>query len=145
MMTLKELSEQYTIEELSSDMGGSNTLKYKLFAPFFTQLYENKLIYYEKFFCVADVLDIQITANTLEVHVKPYLKIEGLEFRLLPCPSKPWNFGSQWAGLGIVNNSFHVPYASWRVWPEPELVQKVEECILEGDLRGALKMTLRPF
>jgi len=58
------------------------------------------------------------------------------------CSSKPWEFGSAWAAIGVVNNSFHVPYANWRIWPEPALVRSVEECILKEDFQGAIELTI---
>lgn len=142
MMTIQDLRNNYKVEEIGGDCG-DDELKFQIFAPFFANLYENKIVYYEKFFCLAIVQDITITPHKLHIKVAPYLKIEGPEFRLLKCPTQPWDFGSQWRGIGIVNNSFYVSYANWRVWPEPERVRAVELCLLREDFRGALDLTLR--
>ena len=78
-MTLLELSEKYTIEEIGADASDDDTLKFEIFSPFFRNLYENKIVYYDKFLCLALVQDIQITPNYLKIFVAPLLKVEGRE------------------------------------------------------------------
>ncbi len=144
-MTLLELSEKYTIEEIGADASDDDTLKFEIFSPFFRNLYENKIVYYDKFLCLALVQDIQITPNYLKIFVAPLLKVEGREYRMRMCPTAPWSFGSRWCGFGIVNHSFHAPYAPWRIWPEPDRVRAVENCLLNGDFNGAIDLTLNDY
>ena len=145
-MSLKDLYNKYTVAEIGSSWEGSNELKYQVFTPFLTNLYQHKLVYYEKFFCVAIVRDIKITPDAVFITVEPYLKIyDKHKYHLRECPTEPWEFGSDWAGIGVVGDSFHVPYANWRIWPQPEIVKAVEECILKEDFQGAIDLTLETY
>jgi hypothetical protein len=144
-MTILELREKYSVEETCADSSDDDTLKYEIFSPFFRNLYENKIVYYDKFLCLALVQDIQITPRYLKLMVAPLLKVEGHEFRMRQCPKEPWSFGSRWCGFGIVNSSFHAPYAPWRVWPESDIVKRVENCLLNQDYQGAIDLTLNDY
>lgn len=142
-MTIEELEVKYRAEELKANISEINTLKYELFSPSFTNLFENKLVYYEKFFCVGIVKDVKITPDFVSITAEPYLKIfDKNKYRFHECPNKPLKFGSAWEAIVIVNNSFYVPYANWRIWPEPELVKGVEDYILKDDFLSAIELTV---
>ena len=141
-MTLQELSAKYTSAELSN-LPGDKEFRFKTFSPFFENLYDNKIVYYEKFVCIAQLEDIKITPESFSAIAIPLLEIEKHSFNPNPFyPTKPWKFSTIWDWICLSGNKFFVPYGGWTVWPEPEKVRRVEELVKKGDHERALELTI---
>ena len=74
-MTLEELELKYSWQEIGKS-GGDGELHRKLFTPFLTDIYENKIVYYERFMCVAILENIKIAPDRFEATAIPYITIE---------------------------------------------------------------------
>ena len=139
-MTIDELRENYTADELSH-FPGDGDLRYRLFSPLFAALFENKVIYRERFVCVVRLENIEITPEFFNATAVPLIHIEfSGDWRPEP-PPEPWEFGGVWSALCLWNNGISAPYASWTIWPEPDLVREVARLALEGDFESALELT----
>lgn len=139
-MTIDELRENYTADELSH-FPGDGDLRYRLFSPLFADLFENKVIYRERFVCVVLLENIEINPEFFNATAIPLINIElSGEWRPEP-PSEPWEFGGVWSALCLWNKGISAPYASWTIWPEPDLVREVERLALDGEFELALELT----
>ena len=89
MMTFNDLRKQYTEDELSY-FPGKKRLRYKMFAPFFQNLFENKVVYRERFIVIARLEDIEITPKGLGATAIPLLSVKPIEppYDVL---DEPWN------------------------------------------------------
>lgn len=140
-MTIDQLKIKYTERELSS-FPGNNTIKFQAFTPLFSNLFENKIVYYKRFMCIACIENIEITPERFSATAISQLKIERRNQRLKFFPVKPWGFSSVWSHMLLINNSITVPYAGWSIWTDPNLVKAVEQCTLKSNFDEALKLTL---
>ena len=139
-ITIHQLKIKYTENELSS-FPGDNTLRFQAFAPLFSNLFENKIVYYERFMCIACLENIEITPERFSATAILQLRIERKNQSPKFFPTKPWGFGSVWSLMVLNNNSISVPYAGWTIWTERERVQTVEQCVLKSNFNEALKLT----
>lgn len=139
-MTIAELHTNYSIEELSY-YPGDNALRYKIFSPFLQNLFENKVVYDDRFTCIIKLEDLRILPEGFKVNAVPYLTIE----KKRPgkyCPSNPWSFGAVWSSILLNGTCLCAPYANWSIWCDPETVKKTEQLVLEKNYEEALKNTL---
>ena len=74
-MKPEELNSKYSWEELSK-MPGDGELPRKLFSPFLEDLYEDKIIYFERSLCIVTLKDIKNTPELFEATATPYIHIE---------------------------------------------------------------------
>lgn len=102
-LTFQQLREQYTEDELSY-FPGDMQLRYKIFAPFFQQLFENKLVYYERFIVIVQLQDIKITPTHFSAKANLLLSIRPIKppYKVL---DEPWNFGGKWDWMRLISNS----------------------------------------
>ena len=141
-MTISELKSKYSQTELSS-FPGDNELRYKLFAPLLQNLYEDKVIYYEKFMGVVKLKNIKITPERFEATAIPYSTIErGNKFDNFLAKTPSWKIGTTWSWMRLIGDSISVPYVGWSIWCNPELVRQVEELTLNKKFHEALQLTL---
>jgi hypothetical protein len=145
-MKLTDLRSQYSDKDLRRSMG-EQALRFKAFSPFFQNLHEGKVVYYEKFMCIARLDDLEITPEgiyALAVPVTPIPRVglpENLINRYVP-PEKPWRVGMRWEWMMMNVVSLGNPQIGWTVWPEAERVQAVEKLIEAGDFGGVMNITL---
>jgi hypothetical protein len=139
-MTLEEINLKYSVEDLVSTSGDAE-LRLKLFAPILKDLYENKIIYYERFMCIAIIENLQITPEYFKATAIPYLKIERVHSRFPYYPSKPWTFGAAWTVTRLIKDHF-AGYGSWSIWTEKEFVKTVEEKARKGEFESILDLTI---
>jgi hypothetical protein len=145
-MRLTDLRSQYTDKELRWSMG-DQALRYRAFSPFFQNLHEGKVVYYEKFMCIARLDNLEITPEgiyALAVPVTPIPRV-GLPENLIKSyitPEKPWRIGMRWEWMMMNVVSLGNSQVGWTVWPEAERVQAVEKLVEAGDLLGVMKLTL---
>lgn len=139
-LSANELHEKYNNGELSTNYG-NKILKYQVLSPLFGDLFENKLVYHEQFTCIVKVEDMIITPELFNVIVVPHLLIRRAYNRNITIPEK-WSFGASWEVTTLFHSAL-TGYSGWRIWTDPETVQKVEKLVLEGDVATALNLTLR--
>ena len=141
MMNFNDLRKQYTEDELSY-FPGKKRLRYTMFAPFFQNLFDNKVIYHERFIVIARLKDIEITPKGFGAKAIPLLSIKQIEppYDVL---DEPWHFGGPWDWMRLIGNAINMPYAGWTIWPEYDRVKKVEEAVIKNDFKTALSLTLR--
>lgn len=139
-MKLEDLKDTYSDEELSS-FPGSGDLRFRIFSPFLKDLSGRKIVYHEKFVCIAAIQDVEITPQHFLATATLLLHIEQGSRPLFP-PRRPWKFGGSWEHMTLSGQHFHVPYVGWSIWPEAELVEVVETHALNGRFREALGLSL---
>ncbi|MHC1773841.1 MAG: hypothetical protein AB9834_00370 [Lentimicrobium sp.] len=135
-MTIDELHEKYH-EELSWTMGDQE-LRYNLLSPLFQNLYENKVLYHERFTCIIQLSDIVISPESFRSKAKRILLISPWPYENRPIP-EIWNVGSSWASLRLSGESL-AAYSNWVIWTNPVLVKKVEILVQEHKLKEAFEM-----
>ena len=145
-MKLSDLYKSYTEEELQYSEGDS-TIRFRAFSTFFQNLHEGKVIYYEKFMCIARLDDLTITPERLSAKAVPVTPIAriGMPESMIQrytTPQKPWNIGMQWSWMMLNGGGLGNPYVGWTIWPEVGRVQAVEKLIAAGNIEGIMKLTL---
>ena len=148
MTALEELCLKYSWNEIGCVPGDANlrhqlgNLRYQLFTPILKDLYENKIVYYERFMCVAILKNIKITPEKFEATAIPHIKIEREGSLLKYYPKKPWTFGSAWFAMTAKKEYFSTYGGMWLLWTDKELVKTVEELARKKDFKAALDLTL---
>lgn len=92
-MTLKALLENYPDKKLTYNHGDP-VFRRSVWEPFFQNLHENKVIYRERFVCLARLDDLETDESGVRALVVPlnyFYTREGLRL-----PPKPWRFGGSW-------------------------------------------------
>lgn len=139
---IKNLSSKFTDEELSC-FPGNNQLKYEAFSPIFKNLFQNKIVYSERFIGLVKLEDVVITPERFKATAIPYLPIERKhKFDQFFFRKPKWTFGSDWQFMRLIGNSINVPYANWTIWFDPETIKLVEELIQSNKMKEALAITL---
>ena len=134
-MRLKDLLEKHP--DLRTNHGDA-AFRRSVWAPFFENLHENKVIYRERFICLARIDDLKITDGGVGGTVVPLVYL--FTYPDLRTPEEPWHFGGSWAYMWQSNSSLGQPYAGWTIWPEPELIRAVEFLLAKDDGEGALEL-----
>jgi hypothetical protein len=146
MTALEELCLKYSWNEIGCVPGDANlryqlgNLRYQLFTPILKDLYENKIVYYERFMCVATLKNIKITAEKFEATAIRHITIERGENK--PHPPKSWTFGAAWFAMTAKKEYFSTYGGMWLLWTDKELVKTVEELAKKKDFKAALDLTL---
>lgn len=136
---------KYTNGELSSTYLEYKELRYKLFSPLFLNLYENKVIYRERFTCIVKLEDINITPDHVRATANFHLLIDtGSAYRNKPIP-ETWTFGAAWQALRFVSNkektfNYLAAYANWAIWTDPTFVEQAEKFVLDKNVEAALNL-----
>jgi hypothetical protein len=102
-MRLSDLFKSCSEKELSWTDGDA-VIRHRAFSPFFKNLHEGKVIYYEKFMCIARLDDLAITPERLTAKAVPVTPIPRLGLpeslvRRYTTPEKPWNIGIDWSWM----------------------------------------------
>jgi hypothetical protein len=130
-MHIKELHEKYpkgTLDRLPGDVA----LKYEAFYPLFQNLYENKIVFYDRFLAIVILEDIDISDWGFRARAIPYLEIERVDIPLSKrsyryrMPDKSWFCAGKWDFIWFNNTHLGSPYGGYSIWPDPEQVKYVE-------------------
>jgi hypothetical protein len=140
-MTFRDLRSKYTRDELSY-FPGDAALRFDAFSPILSDLYEDKVVYCERFVCVVSLRNIEISAKRFKATCVPILPIERTGSFRRTAPEEEWDFSAPWDWMTLANNSINVPYAGWTIWPEKDRVREVIRLARAGDFEGALALTL---
>lgn len=121
---------------------GDPELRRTLFAPFLQNLYENKVVYYERFMCVARIEKMIITPDQFHAKAKVHIRIDKKAFRPPDWEriEKGWHFGAKWEALSYHNNSFGMFYSPVVFITDPEFVKMIETLVLEGKHNEAARL-----
>ena len=136
-MNISEINQKYTSGDLAS-CPGDGQFRYEVFSPLFNNLFENKVVYHERFTCIVKLEDIEITPDWFSAKAIPYLLIEKGNRMDRFFPKKPWNIFAKWSFLRLINTCL-TPYSSWLMWADPEIVEKL---VLQKNYKEALNLTL---
>ena len=134
-MTIKQLREEYTHDELCC-FPGNRELRYKAFAPLLENLYESKIIYHERGVgWLIRMENLEITPTRFSATAVPICVIYNRRnlggFSLM----KKWNFFAAWDYLLLCDDdSFIVPYASYSIRVEADIIKRVEKLISENKI-----------
>ena len=134
-MTLTALLEQHP--DLAYNQGDP-VFRRSVWGPFFGNLHGNKVIYRERFICLARIDDLEIDDKGVRGTVVPLVYL--FTYPHLRIPARPWRFGGSWAHMWQTGNKLGQPYAGWTIWPEPPLVRAVEHLIAQDATEGALEL-----
>ncbi|MCX6972521.1 MAG: hypothetical protein NTV93_20550 [Verrucomicrobia bacterium] len=140
MMKLDDLRRIYTEDDLSY-YPGDRELRYRLFSPFLANLAGKKVVYHERFVAIVELSAVEVTTERFSAVATILLHVEQ-RGRPLILPRRPWRFGGHWEHMMLGGHHFHVPYAAWSIWPEPEIVSAVEEHARNGRFTEALKLSV---
>ncbi|MEI6682668.1 MAG: hypothetical protein WCO44_08570 [Bacteroidota bacterium] len=138
-MTIAELNEKYHHGELSIG-AGDQEFRYLLFSPLFKNLYQDKVVYHERFTSIIKLENIILAPDRFEAVAIRHLLIDQGSAGKRPLPEK-WTAGANWAYLRL-SGSCLTSYSGWLMWVDPVLVEKVERLTLEGNVEAALKLTI---
>ena len=137
-MTITELKSKYSFAELSN-FPGDNQLRYEMFAPLLNNLFENKIIYRERFIGIVRLEEIRITPKRFLARAVPYLLIERESRFDKYFFNQTWEFGAIWSWIRLKGNALNAPYANWSVWSDPEIVKKTEGIVLSKNFSEAVE------
>jgi hypothetical protein len=140
-MTVNELSEKYA-KELSGTKGDKE-MRYYLLAPLFKNLYQNKIVYHERFTALVQLSNISLTPDMFTARAELISVIRTLRTQRRPVP-QTWEISANWKYLTL-NKGCLSPYSSWLIWPDPELVKKVENLINTNKLEEAYEISMGQF
>lgn len=137
-MKLTDLLTKYSGSELSASNGDA-ALRHSVWAPYFENLHENKVIYRERFICLARIENLNITDIGVHGLVVP------LRYLYVPdyihgTPKKSWGFGGSWPHITQGAGTLGCNYAGWTIWPEAERVKAIETLLSRDDTEGALEL-----
>ena len=139
-MTISELRKKYKNGELTSTQGDQE-FRYLALSPLFTNLYENKVVYHDRFTSIIRLEDLEISPIQFQATAIRHLLIDNGAFRRKRLPPEKWEISANWAYLRLAGSSLCV-YSGWVIWTDPELVKQVEQLALEGKFKEALAITL---
>lgn len=138
-MTIQQLKSTYTREQLYS---GACELKYQIFSPLFLNLFENKVVYRERFVAIIQLEEIKITPERFDATAIPLINIETGGPLSKRFPNKTWKFGSVWDGISFTNDHLACTYGGWTIWTDPETVKQAEQYAMQKEFSKALKLTV---
>lgn len=140
-MTFEDLKKNYSEEALSS-WPGDPELRRTLFAPMLENLYENKIVYYERLMCVARIEEMVITPEDFKAKATVHELVERqANSRMnLSRLNDGWYFGAKWEYLTYSNNSFGMPYTSVAFITDPDFVKMIETLLRENNHREAERL-----
>ena len=139
-MNNKELNAKNTNGELSSSTGDSE-LRRKEFSPLLLNLYENKVVYHERFTGIVRLEQIKLMSYGFTAIAVPLLLIEENKLVDKCYLKKPWEIGASWQHLQLLENALAI-LTLWLMWCDPDLVKQVEELTIEKKFKEALALTL---
>jgi hypothetical protein len=108
--------------------------KYKVFSPIFKNLEGKKAIYHERYPRIIKIQDVVITPEHFEATAVFQTLIEG---RGRYVPIEKWIFGASWYALHISGKKL-VPYCTWLLWIDDDIVEEVERLTLEKKFDEAI-------
>lgn len=136
-MRLDELLAKYPAPSLQASNGDAK-FRRSVWAPFFENLYENKVIYRERFVCMARIENLEITDIGVGGLIVPLTYLYVPEY-IRGAPKKAWGFGGGWAHMTQGDGNLGCKYSGWTIWPEAERVRTIEALLSKGDVEGALE------
>ncbi len=141
-MRIKELYKKYPPSALSM-IPGDPSAKFEAFAPLFENLYESKIVYYEKMICVVRIEIIRMEPTGWNARAHPLTEIERVDLhKRYYAPVIPWRFGGAWECLLLSGTCLCSPYAGYRIWTDPGQVEYAERLAKEKRFAEAIHMTL---
>ena len=141
-MTFEEIRKARPQEDLSS-FPGDPKHRHKAFLPVLGDLYQNKVVYQERFVCVVSLSHFEIDAKGIRGYCKPEVTIfHSYLDDFAETFEEGWHFGGGWEGMRLIGNSLNAPYCGWTIWPEKDRVRRVIELAEAGDLKGACALTI---
>ena len=135
-MTLKELLKNYPDHDLETN-NGNPSFRRSVWTPFFVNLHEGKLVYRERFVCLARIEELKINEDGVWGTVVPLNYFYTRPSLVLP--SRPWRFGGSWGYMSQGEYTLSA-YSSWSIWPEVPRVRAVAALLEKGDPEGALEL-----
>lgn len=142
-MNLHSIIENFDPQVLSHS-DGFGELKKQALAPLFDNLYENRVIYHERFTCLATIENIEITKDKFSAFIVPIAMVPTKKRMEIPDKLKNgWKISCGWNFMRLINTRVSSsPYANWMIWTEPEKVKLVEHFFEQGKFDEVLKLTL---
>lgn len=132
------LRSKYNSHELTYSPG-DNQLRYEAFAPLFERLFENKVVYRERFIGIIKLEEITITPERFEAKAIPTVLIETRSSSDKFFFRSEWKFSAVWKHIALNGNHLSSSF-SWAIWPEADTVKKVEELALSKRFDDAYKL-----
>lgn len=137
-LNISELNTKY--KSMLNQIPGDREFRYKVLSPLFENLYENKVVYYERFVCIVKLENILITPERFEAIAVPQILIKrGYGVNKIP---ERWDFSAPWEVITLAKGCMTF-YSGLSVWCDPNTVEKVEKLALDRKFDDALNLTLR--
>ncbi len=140
-MKLDEINAKYTSEELRQ-IPGNGELRFNALLPVLTNLYQNKVIYRQRFICIVSLRNIELSPEGFGATCTPVLPIEIKrtgDFQP-KTPSGEWSFRGSWDLIGIRKNSIGSVWGGWTIWPENDLVEEAIRLASKGEVERVLAL-----
>jgi len=137
-MRLNDLLAKYPGPALQGSNGDA-VLRRSVWTPFFENLHESKVIYCERFICLARIENLRITDIGVGGLIVP-LKYLYVPDYIQSAPQKSWGFGAGWAHMTQGAGTLGCKYSGWTIWPEAERVRAIETLLSRDDTEGALEL-----
>ena len=149
-MTVSELKEKFTHAELFAQDVDFDFRK-RVFTSLFDNLYDNKIVIYDKLTCIASIKDVEINKDYFSVFITPlHLFLTGTpsdkrKIRAFEILSKSggWTAGCRWEYMRFSDTSLCTPPdGGWFIWTDPILVETVEKLWFANEHQEALGLTI---
>ena len=137
-MKLSDLLTKHSAAALKAS-NGDPAFRRSVWAPFFESLHESKVIYRERFICLARIENLRITDIGVGGLIVP-LRYLYIPTYIRSVPKTSWGFGGGWAHMTQVDSNIRCIYSGWTVWPEAERVRAVERLLSRDDVEGAIAL-----
>jgi hypothetical protein len=120
-----------------SNFPGNSQLRFAAFSPIFKGLFENKIVYHERFTRLVLLENISITRVRFFAKAIPLALIKAGTCLEGSYSTKPWVFGAIWSHICYSDSQLVAPYANWSIWFEPILDKQVEGPVLQEKFQEA--------
>jgi hypothetical protein len=141
-MKLNDLLQKQPAPALKAS-NGDPAFRRSMWAQFFENLHESKVVYRERFLCLARIENLRITDIGIGGLIVP-LKYLYIPKYIHSVPKSSWGFGGGWADMTQVGSTLGCKYSGWSIWPERERVRGVETLLSHDDVQGALELLDAP-
>ena len=140
-MTIANLNEKYH-KHLYETMGDQE-MRYYLLSPLFRNLYDNKVVYHERFTALVQLTEIKLTPKEFSATAQCLTVIQNSARRKKPIP-ETWTIAASWAVIQLAGECLSA-YSTWLIWPDPELVAKVVDLMNDNKKEDAYNLTMGRF
>ena len=97
------------------------------------------MVYHERFTALVEVVEMDLTAQGFEMEVRSLATIKRLDRGVISRVPERWRFGNTWdyCTLSQDRHALENHPTGFVLWPEADLVRRVEELVATGEMKSA--------